>query len=222
MKKICAILLLSLMAACSNQPTTITVTPETQHAYPNPEATVTPVVDPGPPADAYLNPGDPERQIDVSSERVTMNLGSRSALGDLSRTLRQDPPTRAELNCSGREALCAEARTLFANRGIPAEFKGNGDSVTLVYERIVARDCENRYIDNTQNPYNLHPPTFGCSVRANLVQMIGDKQQVVNPSLMDPQDGEKAAQNYGRYQKAPAPAVGQQQGGSILRTITTR
>jgi hypothetical protein len=192
MKKLLALTSLSFLAACGPEPV----------------------------AQNYVNPGDPERQIDVSSELVTMNLGSRSALSDLSRTLRQDPPTRAELNCQAREGLCAEARSLFANRGIPAEFKGNGDSVTLVYERVVARDCENRYLDNSQNAYNLHPPTFGCSVRANTVQMVSDKQQIVNPSLMDVPDGQKAAQNYGRYQEAPEKKPAQT--GSILRTIVTR
>ena len=57
-----------------------------------------------------------------------------------------------------------------------------------------ARDCENRYIDDTINPYNLNHPTFGCSISVNMVQMVTDKREFTNPSLMDYPDANKMRQ----------------------------
>ena len=206
MKKHLVCVLLLLAACNGNQPSTFTITPEVARTYPKdapavPSSLPAPAV--YPPPGAFRNAGDPEQQIDASSELVTMSLGSRSALAHISNVLSEDPPTRAELNCAAREALCAEAKLLFAGRGIPVSFKGRGDAVTLVYERVVTRDCDNRYVDNSQNQYNLHMHALGCSVRGNMVQMISDKQQIVNPTLLDLQDGKKSAQDYDRYQEPP-------------------
>ena len=206
-----------LLAACNgNQPSTVTITPEASRVYPN-GAMPHETVDYALPDAAYPNPGDPERQLDASSELVTMSLASRSALSDISRTVAQDPPTRAELSCAPREALCAEAKSIFTGRGIPVAFSGSGDGVTLVYERLVARDCDNRFVDNSSNMQNLGAPSLGCSVRANTVQMVSDRRQIVNPSLMDMPDAQKASKNYERYEKA-VPTVAAP-GASGLTTI---
>ncbi len=157
------------------------------------------------PSATYFNRGDPENLLDVSSEVVNLNLTSASSLGELSNMVSQDPPTRAELNCNSSDGLCMEARQVFEQYNIPVQSGGAGSGVTLVYERVVARDCENRYIDNSVNPYNLHPPTFGCSITGNMVQMVSDKRQFTNPNLLDFQDGEKAVQTYRGYLKPPPP-----------------
>jgi hypothetical protein len=65
------------------------------------------------------------------------------------------------------------------------------NSVSLVYERVLARDCENRFIDNTINPYNLDHPTRGCSTASNMLQMITDKRQITSPTLLDYSDGSR-------------------------------
>jgi type IV pilus biogenesis protein CpaD/CtpE len=77
------------------------------------------------------------------------------------------------------------------------------NNVTLVYERIQARDCESRYIDNPVNPYNLNHPTFGCSLAVNMVQMVSDKRQFTNPAIMDYPDAFKAGQAMQAYGTPP-------------------
>lgn len=156
------------------------------------------------PAAAYYDRGDPENLLDVSSEVVTMNLSSTSAMSELTSMVAQDPPTRVQMSCSPRDGLCMEARRMFEQYAVPVE-PSDSAGITMVYERVIARDCENRYIDNSINPYNLHYLTFGCSVSANMVQMVSDKRQFTNPSLMDYPDGEKAYQVYRVYLTPPAP-----------------
>lgn len=158
---------------------------------------------PEPQPGAFRNPGNPERLLDKSSELVTMDLGSRGAFNKIARISGQDKPTRVELNCSPKEAYCAEAKSLFASRGVPTKFGEDSDSVTLVYERVVARDCDSRWVDNSKNNYNMHPEAFGCSVVANTLQMVSDKRQFVDPNLTDFTDGAKTQQNYRRYQSPP-------------------
>ena len=168
-----------------------------------------------PPA-AYFDRGDPESLLDVSSEVVTMNLSSMSAMQDLTAIVSQDPPTRVEMSCSQRDGLCMEVRRMFEQYAIPVS-PSDTSGISMIYERVVARDCENRYIDNSINPYNLHHPTFGCSIAANTVQMVSDKRQFTNPNLMDYQDGEKAYQVYRVYLTPPvAPNTANE---SILGTL---
>ena len=73
--------------------------------------------------------------------------------------------------------------------------------MTLVYERVLARDCENRYMENTVNPYNLNYPTFGCSNASNMVQMVTDKRQFTSPALLEMQDAERVERVMDGYRK---------------------
>jgi type IV pilus biogenesis protein CpaD/CtpE len=169
------------------------------------------------PAQAYFNRGNPENLIDGSSEVVTMKLSSTTALNELASMVAQDPPTRVELNCAANDGLCMEARQLFDQYAVPVDVNAGPQGITMIYERVVARDCENRYIDNSINPYNLHHPTFGCSISANMVQMVSDKRQFTNPNLMDYADGEKAYQVYRVYLRTPESP--EHQSGSLLSTV---
>lgn len=173
------------------------------------------------PSSAYYNRGDPENLLDVSSEVVNMNVNSTASLSDLSRIVKQDPPVRAEVNCDPKQKTCADAYKLLEKYEIPMVHTAGPQGVTLVYERVVARDCENRFIDNTINPYNLNMPTLGCSVAANTVQMVSNKRQFTNPSLMDYPDGEKAVQMYRVYLIPPKVDDTQDQNGSLLKSIST-
>lgn len=151
------------------------------------------------PPQAYHHRGDPEDLLDVSSEVITLNLASASSIRQLSSVVGKEAPTRAELSCSLQERLCSQAKALLERRNVPVRMADNDASVVLVYERVVARDCQQRYIDNSINPYNLNHPVYGCSVMGNTVQMVSDKQQFTDPALLDLQDAEKAQQVYGRY-----------------------
>lgn len=219
MKRIYIASSILLLAACSD-PTVVTIHPEGRTSYPdskNPEV-YTVAKNITPPDSAYGNPGDMERLLDSSTEIFTMNLGSKNSLAEISRKVMRDRPTRAELNCSRKEALCAETKSMLQGQGVPVKYGEDKDNITLVYERLVARDCDSRYVDQSNNPHNLHNQAFGCSVVANSLQMISDKRQITDPSLMDMQDGEKAVQNYRRYKSPPEKA---QPSKSFLKTITT-
>jgi hypothetical protein len=152
------------------------------------------------PLSAHFNRGSPESLLDVSSETVTVSLDSPSALSELTGWINNDQPTRADLYCTQSDPACYQAEQVLQQFGVPAVVTPAADNtVVLAYDRLQARDCENRYINNAINPYNLPHPTFGCSIAANMVQMVGDKRQFTNPSLLDFHDGDVAAQVYRGY-----------------------
>ncbi|NBO17959.1 MAG: hypothetical protein EBV03_01805 [Proteobacteria bacterium] len=162
----------------------------------------------------YANPGDPERQLVVTSDLLTIELEDASSITELKNALKIDPPSRATLNCPADGTLCKQARFALAKAHIPFGASGNGTDVTLTYERVVGMDCDQRYRNNHRNNANQNHAAFGCSLRANTVQMVSDKQQFVNPGLLDYMDGEKAAQTYGKYLNPPEETADQTQGGN--------
>jgi len=165
------------------------------------------------PGEAYFNRGSPHNLLDASSEVVNISLVSQESVDEVVQWVDQDQPTEAELYCLESDPVCAqtlEARELFK---VPVQYVSAADnSLVLIYDRVIARDCQNRYIDNSVNPYNLNHPTFGCSLSVNMVQMVGDKRQLTSPALLDFRDGEKAAQDYELYLKpyALSPDTGNQ------------
>lgn len=175
------------------------------------------------PEGSYAGIGDPERQLVTTTETVTLELKDAQSLDQLRESLKTDTPTRAELACATATPLCTKAKTLLLKSNIPIEIKGmaDGGTVTLLYRRVAAKACENRYIDNSRNNNNLNTPSVGCSIRSNMVQMVTDKQQFVNPALLDYQDGEKAAQNYQAYINPPAPAAASGTGSGNSSLIGT-
>ncbi|MES2984380.1 MAG: hypothetical protein V4735_04235 [Pseudomonadota bacterium] len=135
---------------------------------------------------AYLNRGGPESLLDVSSEVVNLGTGTASELQDLSSWISKDQPTRAELRCSPGEKRCNEAQKLLQLHGVPFDLAASGESsVTLIYERILARDCNQRFVDNVTDDYNAPHPAFGCSISANMVQHVTNKQEFISPNLSD-------------------------------------
>lgn len=156
------------------------------------------------PPQAYYERGTPESLLDVSSEVVNLPVNSESALDELTNWINQDQPSRAELYCMESDVRCSAAQEVLDLYGVPSMYVPSSDNmIALVYERVLARDCENRYIDNPINPYHLNHPTFGCTTAANMVQMVSDKQQFVRPNLMDPADATKAVQVYRNYMEPP-------------------
>jgi hypothetical protein len=156
-----------------------------------------------PPAGAYFNRGGPEALIDVSSEVVNLTVHNDEELNDLSNWIDKDQPTRAELYCMDGDPMCEEAKQVLDLYGVPTLLVPAGDqTVTLVYERVLARDCEQRFIDK-ENMYNLNHASFGCSIAANMVQQVPNKQQFVNPNLMDYPGAEKGVQAFEKYMTPP-------------------
>jgi hypothetical protein len=152
------------------------------------------------PKEAYYNRGEPESLLDVSSEVVNLPIDSPANIQELINQVNKDQPTSAELHCSTSDALCEETENVLHQFGVPVKHSLSASGgVELVYQRIMARDCESRYIDNTINPYNLNHPTFGCSLAANSVQMVSDKRQFTNPAMMGNSDASKAVQTLEFY-----------------------
>ena len=135
------------------------------------------------PPEAYRNPGDPEKLLVASSDLVTVDLTDKNYAKHLRDTLKQNPPTRAVLNCAPANKPCAKAGQMLNQYKIATESTDGGNTVTLVYEHVTARDCNNRYVDNSQNQRNLNYSSFGCSITGNTVQMVTDKRQFTNPSV---------------------------------------
>jgi len=157
------------------------------------------------PKEAYFTRGQPESLLDASSEVVNLKITSAASVQEITNWINKDQPTRAELSCTDNEALCQKVQNVLRQFGVPVQHtSASSNNVALIYERVLARDCENRYIDNTVNPYNLNHPSFGCSVAVNIVQMVSDKRQFTNPPLMDYPDAEKTVQGYGFYRTPSA------------------
>lgn len=151
------------------------------------------------PPQAHMSRG-PEALLDASSELVNVTLYERGSVNQLADWINEDQPTAAEVHCIEGDPLCDQALDVMDQFGVPVTLMPSQEnSIILLYERVVARDCENRYITNHANPYNLNHKNFGCSVSANTIQMVSNRQQFVNPELLDLPDGEKSVQIYKAY-----------------------
>lgn len=138
-----------------------------------------------PESTAFMHRG-PESLIDVSSEVVTLNIATQKDLSDLRKWIASDAPTRAELQCDVGTRICRDALKMLEKKGVAiSTLPSPANSVTLVYERILARDCKQRYRDQRTSLYNEPSKSFGCATSANVVQQVSDKSVFVNPALSD-------------------------------------
>lgn len=152
------------------------------------------------PKEAYYTHGQAENLVSTSSEVVNLKIGSPADVEEITTWVAREKPTRAELACARSDELCGEARRVLDQFGVPVKTKqAFGNKVALVYERVRVRNCENRYIDNPVDPYNLDYPTYGCTVSLNMVQMVTDKREFTNPELAGFPDARKTVQATGFY-----------------------
>ena len=158
------------------------------------------------PKEAYSNRTGPEALLDVSLETVNVPLDSFAGVDELTAWVNNEQPSRAELQCAENSHICMNAERVLEQFAVPVTNNDSpaGNQVVLYYERILARDCDPKYVDNHINPYNLNYQSFGCSVSANTIQMVSDRRQFVNPALLDFPDASKARQAYRGYMKAPS------------------
>ncbi len=158
-----------------------------------------------PPNSAYYNRGGPEALLDVSSEVVNLSVAGPNELSQLQSWIEQDQPSRAELYCPTSEPRCIEARKVLELNGVPTMAVPSMDyAVALVYERILARDCNQRFRDDGANNFNTPHAALGCSMSANIVQHVSDKQQFINPNLMDVPPATQAVHAHERAYAPPA------------------
>lgn len=124
--------------------------------------------------------------LSASSERVSFGLIDRSAVSSLKGWISDDKPSEAILSCVTGSDLCTDAKSTLEQNNIPFSFNKSGaDSVTLIYSRIAAHDCDTS--------------RFGCSTAVNSLQMISDRKQFVSPSISDRQNAGKAVIDYEKY-----------------------
>lgn len=149
-----------------------------------------------------IDRGAPRSLMDISSETVTLGLDGKKSLATLTKMVDANKPKGAELRCSLNSARCAQAKEIFERRAIPIYLTTeSSDSVALLYERVIIRDCEQHFVDNMSGNRSLNHPAFGCATTGNIVQMVADKRQFTNPNLLDFPDAEKANQSYNNYLK---------------------
>lgn len=155
------------------------------------------------PEEAYFNRGEPESLLDLSTEVVNVRLTSPTSIQEAIDTINKRQPTRAEVKCNDSDSLCKEAMHVMKQFAVPVKYtESNRNNVALIYERVLTRNCQNRFIDITAGPGNLQNidyPTLGCSVAINMVQMVSDKRQFTNPELMTAPDAGKPEQSITNY-----------------------
>ena len=138
-----------------------------------------------PPQSMWYHRG-PESLLDVSSEVATLNIASQRDLDALAKWIATDAPTRADLQCSTGSKICRDAVKLLEKHKVNVTVTAAPVNVaTLVYERIVARDCEQQYRTQRISTYSEPSASFGCATSANIVQMVSDKSSFINPSVSD-------------------------------------
>jgi hypothetical protein len=173
-----------------------------------------------PPSDqAYYNRGGPEALVDVSSEVVNLPVVTGNDLNELSSWIEKDHPTRAELYCTADDPRCIEALKVLDLEAVPTRLVPSDDySVALVYERILAHDCNPRFVNNTPNVFNGYHPAFGCAISANMVQHVSDKQQFVSPNLSD---SPSAKTGINATQRAYAPKMQEPQAYGVDQSVVS-
>lgn len=150
-----------------------------------------------PPESAFKSRGGPESLLVHSNERVNLILSEPRGMEEMTSWIDKDQPTKVALACVEGSLYCAKAIGILQQFGLPysRHLSNDGqDQAMLMYDRVVARDCDNRFVDNYTNPYNAPQPAFGCSMSANTVQMITDRKEITNPATMPKADGRRAAQ----------------------------
>ncbi len=152
------------------------------------------------PEGAHSERGTPESLLDVSSEIVTVELLGTESVQEIREWAEADQPSRAEIYCMEGDILCDSVEETLSLYGVEYEWiPSHVSEVNLVYERVIAHDCQHHYIDNRINPYNLNHPAFGCSIASNIVQMVSDRRQFVNPDLLGFYDGKSTMKGVQAY-----------------------
>jgi len=77
---------------------------------------------------------------------------------------------------------------------------------------VLARDCDQSFRDTRPTIFEeKNSPGFGCSVSANIVQHVSNKQQFISPNLSDLRDAESAVSTYNGYQSGVREATSKRQ-----------
>lgn len=157
--------------------------------------------------EAFLNRGEPTSLLETSTEKQTLDIGTVEGANTLARRLDQDRPTRAELNCAVGDSNCATAKKMLEREGVDVILGDTVDNtVILVYERVLAHECDHRFVYQARNYSHSYDPGFGCSVASNMVRAVSDKRQFVDPVASDLPNAKRGVDVVGHAYK-PRPIV---------------
>ena len=152
----------------------------------------------------FVAKGSPESLISSSQESVRFDLTDQASIDALMGWVGNDMPTRAELSCidADENPQCQAVIKAFQSKGISIEMDmpAKRNAINLIYERVVARECQPAYQSNHSNSSNHHYTSFGCTTALNMVQSMADYSQITRPKLKDFTDAEMAVKTYRRYQ----------------------
>jgi len=154
------------------------------------------------PKEAYYTRGEPEGLLDYSSEVVNLKLDSPASLQEMVDIITKEQPSKAEIKCESSDSVCRDAKKILLQFAVKTKYESSPRATaSLHFERVLARDCQNRYIDLTHNPDNLNSPSFGCSVAVNLLETVSNKRQFIDPAIMEKPDARKPLQAITSYDK---------------------
>lgn len=129
-----------------------------------------------------------------------MAIASDQSVEELAQWIQEDQPTMVELYCPPNNILCARTQDVLDLYAVPTKYvESDSASVSLIYDRILAHSCNHSFIEDSGFDYHLNHPNFGCANAKNMLQMVSDKQQFVNPNLMDYHDAKKMVGAYRNY-----------------------
>lgn len=118
----------------------------------------------------------------MSKENVKFPIADDNSVDQVILWISEDTPTSAELLCVDKMAFfCRKISDYLQQEGIPYESSNGDDSISLNYERVDARKCISG---------------LGCAVSQNIVYMISDHKQLLNPALSGMQDASDAVASY--------------------------
>lgn len=156
------------------------------------------------PKEAYYSHGQPESLLQTSQDEAAFSLASPKAEGRVAEWIAKVRPTHAALSCQETSKTCNKVERLLRSKGVEtSRVASRKNNLIMTYSVVKARDCENRYIDNMINPYNLNHPTYGCTVASNMVQMVTNRRDFIEPQLGGKMDAPKAVQVIDGYYTTP-------------------
>lgn len=127
-------------------------------------------------------PVKPEELIDKTTEQVSFSTSSVTIVADLAEWIKGEKPSRAEVTCQPSEQVCGKVVAILNKNDIPFAVKqssGDSNDIVLLYDSLDARDCSNIASEGSTS-------NFGCASSSNMLNMIGDYKQVVEPETVSP------------------------------------
>lgn len=134
-----------------------------------------------------------ETLVSASSEKVSFPVADAASVKDIENWISNgdNRPSNAQVSCLAKNPACMSLRALLKKQKIavtevPFNHE-NGSTVSIIYNRILARSC----------PIE----SFGCSTSLNSLRMVTNREQFTKPAMSDYQDAASAVKAVGEHFK---------------------